>query len=92
MNAEVRENALRLLKEMDESQAKGRINMPVMPSAAAHRAGLEVGAAAYDDALWYLIDEGALTEDERFGKLVGGEPHGTTTWNITRRGRELLDG
>lgn len=84
------ENATRLLREMDQRQAKGRPGMPVMPMDAAHHVGLQVGSRAYDDALWYLIDEGALIEDERFGRLVGGEPHGTTTWNITRRGREML--
>lgn len=84
------DGAMGLLRRANEDHAKGREEAQVVPSEIAHRVGLELGSAQYNDALWYLIDEGALVEGERFSKLRGGEPHGNAVLKITCHGLNVL--
>ena len=78
-----KENALRLLQAMDEHQAKGRAGVTVVPNEVAVYAGLQSGEDDYEAALRYLIDRGALVQDERFENVVGGSA-GNVAWIMTR--------
>ncbi len=60
----VRENALRLLKAMNELQARNQPNVTVEVRALeAERAGLAYRSETYDDAMEWLLVKGALRED-----------------------------
>ncbi len=56
-------DAVRLLRAIDAEQVHGRIGSMVFPFASARSAGLEPGTERYEEALWGLVWEGALTVD-----------------------------
>jgi hypothetical protein len=57
-------DAVRLLRAIDAEQAHRRIRSIVFPFAAAQSAGLRTGTERYEEALWGLVWEEALTVDE----------------------------
>ena len=57
-------DAARLLRSINAQQAHGRVGSIVFPFAAARTAGLRPGTERYEEALWALVWEGALTVDE----------------------------
>lgn len=91
MTDQARSDGLRLLRVMDETQARGSENTPVTPAIATRTAGLEIGSDRHDEAVQFLRDEGALVEDDQFTGPVGDYEHGGAAYRITRRGFEMLE-
>lgn len=61
---DVQVDAVRLLRAIDMEQAHGRVGSLVFAFAAARSVGLRPGTERYEEALWYLVWEGALTVAE----------------------------
>ena len=64
MSAYAKDDAVRLLRAIDAQQAHGQVGVTVFAFAAARSAGLRPGTERYEEALWCLVWEGALTVDE----------------------------
>jgi hypothetical protein len=64
VSAYAKGDAVRLLRAIDVEQAHGRVGASVFVFAAARSAGLRPGTERYEEALWHLVWEGALTVDE----------------------------
>lgn len=91
MAVDMRENALALLRAMNET-AKGRTDVVVGPDGAT----VALSGVEYeheDRAMEWLLDEGAIIPDEemqaRSRRLVGQPTYGMFFY-ITERGLELL--
>jgi hypothetical protein len=85
MDAWVEGEAMRLLRMMDDLQAKGQEGACVSPSEVAAEAGLDPGPSAFERVVDHLEDEGAIVRDERFDTLSGAG-----LYQMTRRGLEML--
>ena len=93
--ARARSDGLRLLKAINDTQAHGQEGARANPSRAAHEAGLDLGSERYEDALAYLIEQGALPGEAYlpFGDDVGAlHPHGYASYFFRRRALVLLEG
>ena len=86
-----RDNALRLLRAMNDEQARGREEATVVPREAAKYAGLAPGEPDYEAALRHLIDRGALREFEASRGVVGGPSQGNVAWIMTQEGLDMLE-
>ena len=64
VSASAKGDAVRLLRAIDVEQAHGQVGASVFAFAAARSAGLRPGTERYEEALWHLVWEGALTVDE----------------------------
>ena len=65
MNAyDAEDDAMRLVRAIDAQQAHGRVGATVFAFTAARSVGLRPGTERYEEALWWLVWEGALTVDE----------------------------
>ena len=88
-------DALRLLRCIDETQAKGCQGAKVDPPRAAQEIGLEVGCERYHAALGYLAEEGALLGDEHTElhteEAEGPQPHSYAVYLFTERAVVLLE-
>src|SRR5688500_12562168 len=58
-----RNDAIMLLRAVNSTQSHGHVGARVYPAAAARAAWLEPGTERYDEALWYLLWQGALAAD-----------------------------
>ncbi len=58
------DDAVRLVRAIDAHQAHGRVGETVFAFSAARSAGLRPATERYEEALWWLVWEGALTVDE----------------------------
>ena len=96
IKAQARNDGLRLLRAIDETQAHSQEGARVDPSRAAQEGGLDVGDVGsdrYHHALGYLLDEAALLGDERTATEAGAkQPHGYALYFFTRRAVKLLEG
>ena len=95
IRAQARNDGLRLLKTINDTQAHGQEGARADPSRAAHEAGLDVGSERYQDAMAYLIGQAALLGDARmaFDDDIGAQhPHGYASYFFTRRALKLLEG
>ncbi len=88
-------DALRLLRCINDTQAKGREGARVDPPRAAQEVGLEVGSERYHAALGYLAEEGALLGDEHTEmhteEVEGPQPHAYAVYLFTERAVVLLE-
>ena len=93
IDAQAKNDGLRLLRAIDATHAHGREGARVDPPRAAYEAGLAVGDGSnrYQRALHYLIEEGALVGDEHTEFDIGERhPHGYALYFFTQRAIELL--
>jgi hypothetical protein len=70
---DARRTAMKLLRALNDNQAKGRTDVTVMPHVEAERMGWGTGLE-YNAALNYLVGEGALVEDPIGQRTVEDEP------------------
>ncbi len=84
MTTRVRKDAMRLLRVLNEHQAKDREGAEVVPYEVASYAQLDPTSAYYDAALDYLTTEGALVPHENIGSGAA--------YRITRQGLDMLEG
>jgi hypothetical protein len=88
IKTQAKSDGLRLLRAIDSTQAHGQEGTKVDPTRAANEAGLDVGDVGsdrYHRALGYLVEEGALAEDEHTAFDVG-EEHPTATRSTSSPG------
>jgi hypothetical protein len=83
---------VRLLRAIDMEQAHGLAGSLVFPSAAARSAGLRPGTERYEEALWLLVWEGALTVAEHVPPEVAARlPFGRAPYCLTPAAVRLLE-
>ncbi len=86
------DDALRLLRAIDREQAHGRVGSLVYAFAAARSAGLLPGTERYEEALWCLVWEGALTVAEHVPPEVAARlPFGRAPYRLTAAAVRLLE-
>ena len=84
-------DALRLLRAIDARQAHGRVGASVFAFAAAYSAGLRPGTERFEEALWHLVWEGALTVDEHVPTEVAARvPFGRAPYRLAPAAVGLL--
>ena len=92
--AEVEEAAQRLLRALNENQARGREGAVVKPGEEEARdAGLRPGSSLYRAAVWWLLDKGALVPDRESNeglRNVAGAQHHDFGFKLTRYGLDML--
>ena len=81
---------MQLLRAVNDNQAKGRTDVPVMPYIEAERMGWGIGSE-YIAVLNYLIGEGALVEDSIRQGIAGTEGDVPVTFRITEYGLGTLE-
>jgi hypothetical protein len=87
------DDALRLLRAIDMEQTHhGRVGSLVYAFAAAHSAGLEPGTERFEEALWLLVWEGALTVAEHVPLEVAARlPFGRAPYRLSQAAVQLLE-
>ena len=76
-----KEDAKRLLREVNGRQAMGVVGARVVPHHVAHHAGLEANTDAYEKAVGFLVDSGLLVPHMREAGA----------YRISERGLDLLE-
>jgi hypothetical protein len=83
---------VRLLRAIDMEQAHGGAGSLVFPFAAARSAGLRPGTERYEEALWLLVWEGALTVAEHVPPEIAARlPFGRAPYCLTSAAIHLLE-
>ncbi len=86
------DDAVRLVRAIDAQQAHGRVGETVFAFSAARSAGLRPGTERYEEALWWLVWEGALTVDEHVPLEIAARlPFGRTPYRLTSAAVRLLE-
>ena len=89
---EVEGDAVRLLRAIDTEQAHGRVGASVFAFAAARSAGLRPGTERFEEALWSLLWEGALTVDECVPpEVVARLPFGRAPYKLAPAAIRILE-
>jgi hypothetical protein len=84
-------DAMRLLRAIADEQAHGRVGAIVFAFAAARSAGLRPGTERYEEALWRLVWEGALTVDEHVPTEVAARlPFGRAPYRLAPTAIRML--
>jgi hypothetical protein len=93
MPDEVRENALRILKAVYD-HVEGRAGVAVVLQSVVQNdknVNLSYHGPEYNEAVEYLVEEGALEEDEQYRNVAAGvHSGGGLYYNMSRRGPEML--
>jgi hypothetical protein len=91
VSAYAKDDALRLLRAIDAQQAHGRVGASVFAFAAARSAGLRPGTERFEEALWQLVCEGALTVDEHVPTEVAARlPFGRAPYRLAPAATRML--
>jgi hypothetical protein len=86
-------DALRLLLAIHTEQAHGQVGALVFAFAAARSAGLRPGTERYEEALWRLVWEGALTVDEHVPPEIAARlPFGRGPYRVAPAAARMLAG
>src|ERR687893_2342275 len=92
VSAYAKGDAVRLLRAIDVEQAHGRVGSVVFAFPAARSAGLRPGTERYEEALWYLVWEGALTVAEHVPPEIAARlPFGRAPYRLTSAAVRLLE-
>ena len=85
-------DAMRLLRAIDAHQAHGRVGSSVVPFAVAFAAGLDPATERYEEAVWRLLWEGALTANERLPPgVVARLPFGRAPYRLAPAAIRMLE-
>jgi hypothetical protein len=88
-----RSDALRLLRAINATQSHGRVGARVLPFVAAREAELGPRTERYDEALWYLLWQGALAaEEESVAYVAEDAPFGYSAYALTETAIRMLEG
>ena len=89
---DAQDDAVRLLRAINMEQAHGRVGSLVFAFAAARSAGLRPGTERYEEALWRLVWEGALTVAEHVPPEIAARlPFGRAPYRLTQAAVRLLE-
>ena len=91
MGAYAKADAVRLLRAIDAEQAHGRAGATVFAFAAARSAGLRPGTERYEEALWHLVWEGALTVNDHVPMEIAAKlPFGRAPYRFAPAAARML--
>ncbi len=91
MGAYAKADAARLLRVIDAEQAHGRAGATVFAFAAARSAGLRPGTERYEEALWHLVWEGALTVNDHVPMEIAAKlPFGRAPYRLAPAAARML--
>jgi hypothetical protein len=85
-----RNDAVRLLRVINMTQSHGSVGARVVPVEAAQEAWLEPETDRYDEALWYLLWQGALAADVDMLAAPVGRPFGYSSYILTSAAVRML--
>jgi hypothetical protein len=89
---DAQDDAMRLLRAINTEQAHGRVGSLVFAFAAARSSGLRPGTERYEEALWRLVWEGALTVAEQVPPEIAARlPFGRAPYRFTPAAVRLLE-
>ncbi len=90
---DAQDDAVRLLRAINNvERAHGRAGSLVYAFAAAPSAGLRPGTERYEEALWFLVWEGALTVAEHIPLEIAARlPFGRAPYRLTAAAVRLLE-
>ncbi len=92
MGAHPEGDAMRLLRAINAYQAHGRVGSSVLPCAIASAAGLEPSTERYEEALWWLLWEGALEVSECFTlEVAASVPFGRAPYRLAPAAIRMLE-
>ena len=92
MGAYPENEAVRLLRSINAHQAHGRVGSIFFPFADARSAGLRPGTERYEEALWGLVWEGALTVNGSVPLEAAARlPFGRAPYRLAPAAIRLLD-
>jgi hypothetical protein len=86
-----RNDALRLLRVINMTQSHGSVGARVIPVEAAREAWLEPETERYDEALWYLLWQGALAADVDMLAAPVDRPFGYSSYILTAAAVRMLE-
>ena len=86
-----RNDAIMLLRAVNSTQSHGHVGARVYPAAAARAAWLEPGTERYDEALWYLLWQGAFAADEGVLAIPIGRPFGYSSYVLAQTAIRMLE-
>jgi hypothetical protein len=86
-----RNDAVRLLRVINMTQSHGSVGARVVPVEAAREAWLEPETDRYDEALWYLLWQGALAADVDMLAVRVGRPFGYSSYILTSAAVRMLE-
>ena len=85
-------DAMRLLRAVNALQAHGRVGSAVEPLAVAGAAGLDPATERYQEAVWRLLWEGALTANECVPPgVVARLPFGRAPYRLAPAALRMLE-
>ena len=92
MIASAANDAMRLLRAINAYHAHGRIGAPVFVLGACRLIGLDPQTKRYEEAVWYLLWEGALTVDECIPPDVAARvPFGRAPYKLAPAAIRMLE-
>ncbi len=92
MIANAANDGMRLLRAINAYQAHGRIGMSVFTVDAARLAGIDPQTKRYEEAVWYLLWEGALTVNESVPVDVAARvPFGRAPYRLAPAAIRMLE-
>ena len=90
MEDDLRYNARLILGALDHAVG-GQVGVAISLPTAVHAAGFEPYGPDYNEAVEFLIGEGAIKEGPRGEEIASGDhPGGTLFWSMTEKGKALL--
>ncbi len=91
MSAYAKDDSVRLLRVIDAQQAHGQVGASVFAFTAARSVGLRPGTERFEEALWRLVWEGALTVDEHVPTEVAASlPFGRAPYRLAPAAMRML--
>ena len=92
MIASAANDAKRLLRAINIYQAHGRIGTTVFTISAARVVGIDPATKRYEEAVWYLLWEGALTVNECISpELAARVPFGRAPYKLAPAAIRMLE-
>jgi hypothetical protein len=92
MIASAANDAVRLLRAINTYQAHGRVGATVFTFSAARTAGIDPTTKRYEEAVWYLLWEGALTVNECISpELAARVPFGRAPYRFAPAAIRMLE-
>ena len=92
MIASAANDAMRLLRAINAYQAHGCVGTTVFAFSAARFVGIDPATKRYEEAVWYLLWEGALTVNECISpELAARVPFGRAPYKLAPAAIRMLE-
>jgi hypothetical protein len=92
MVANAANDAIMLLRAINAYQAHGRVGITIFTANAARLAGLDPATKRYEEAVWHLLWEGALTVNESVPPEIAARvPFGRAPYRLAPAAIRMLE-